>query len=176
MFIQLAQNFILHREREVYFSLVIVLVLVLFSASSSTSGSFIIYIALFALASTFVLVALQAEKTVNASHQSQADKVESSAVFPASITALGIAILTTTSALYMAIPQLPACYIGSSFGVIDYYYRDRGWEQQAEQSPEGETADTSTSQSPGGDRFFPEAPGPAPGDGTDAGDRPDQAS
>lgn len=134
VFIQLAQNFILHREREVYFAIAIVLVLVLFSASNSTSGFFIIYIVLFALSSTFVLVALQSAKMASAANQSQADKAHNSAIFPASISALGITILAVTSLLYMAIPQLPAGHIGFSFGAVDHYYRDRGWEQQADAS------------------------------------------
>ena len=143
--IQFAQNFILCREREVYFSIVIVLILMLFCASESRSGFFVLYLGGFALSCTFVLVALHAEKIVYSTQQSLEDKQSNSAVFPASIMVLGVSILAGTTALYLAIPQLPAAHIGSSIGVSDYYYENPSWEQELE---EGAVPDSSGSDSP----------------------------
>jgi len=139
--IQFAQNFILCREREVYFSIAIVLILMLFCASESKSGFFILYLGGFALSCTFVLVALHSEKIVYSTQQSLEDKQSNSAVFPASIVVLGVSILAGTTALYLAIPQLPAGHIGSSFGVSDYYYQNSSWEQEAEDSAPPESSE-----------------------------------
>ena len=181
--IQVAQNFILCRERDVYFSIAISLMLMLFSASESTSGFFIVYLAGFAIACTFVLVSLHSEKMAYATNQSPEIKQSNSTIFPASITALGFSILIVTTAVYLAMPQLPAGHIGSAFGVSDYYYRDRGWEREADNGSQPESSEAGTESTSGdhpaaprtasdGDRFFRDSDGNAPSSGT-PGERDD---
>jgi transglutaminase-like putative cysteine protease len=142
--IQLAQNFVLCRVREVYFAIAIILIMMLFSASESTSGFFIVHLAGFAIASTFVLVSLHSEKIVSTTNQSEEIKQSNNSTFPASITVLGFSILIVTTVIYLAMPQLPPGHIGSSFGVSDYYYQDRGWEREADNgsTPESSEPDT----------------------------------
>jgi len=141
--IQLAQNFILSKVREVYFAIAILLVVVVYSASESTNGFFVIYIMLFSCSCTFAMVAMQSDKMADQSSQVQAEKLINTRVFPASITALGLSIVAATTAIYLAIPQLPAGHFGSSFGVTDFYYENQAWEDEADRQSEdaGSTSD-----------------------------------
>ena len=132
--IQLAQNFILSKVREVYFAIAILLVVVLYAASESTSGFFVIYIVLFSCSCTFALVALQSDKIADQSFQVQAEELNNTRVFPASIVALGLAIVAATTVIYLAIPQLPAGHFGSSLGVSDFYHKNQAWEDEADRN------------------------------------------
>lgn len=152
--IQLAQNFVLSKVREVYFAIAILLVVVLYSASESTNGFFVIYIMLFSCSCTFAMVAMQSDKMADQSSQLQAEKLSNTRVFPASIMALGLSIVATTTAIYLAIPQLPAGHFGSSFGVTDFYYENQAWQDEADRqtADDGSTpdpADTQPSTGPG---------------------------
>ena len=129
--IQLAQNFILSKVREVYFGIAVALVLLLFAASESTSGFFVVYIAGFSLCCTFVLVALQSQKMAEHSSLSAVDKLKTQQTFPANIALLALSVLGVSLLFYLLMPQLSPGHIGSSLGAPVTFYSDKDWEQEA---------------------------------------------
>jgi transglutaminase-like putative cysteine protease len=78
---------------------------------------------------------------VSATNQSAEIKQSNNAIFPASITVLGFSILIVTTVIYLAMPQLPAGHIGSSFGVSDYYYQDKDWEREADNDSQPDSSE-----------------------------------
>ena len=193
LLLQLARNFVLSDQRDAYFAIVVMLVVILFASSEATSGMFAIYIVLFTLSGTLLMVALQSNRIADHSAQKQEIKQSNVQVFPASTALLGFAILLVTTAIYLLMPQLPPGHIGSSFGVTDYFYRDQGWEKEADPErrksrehegdsgeDEGDSGDGADPVAPDvqagplkGDRFFPQQGEPGQGSKnsqTDAGE------
>lgn len=183
--IQCAQNFLLSRDRDVFFALVVTLVILLFCLSETTSTHFILYIALFTLSGIFVLAALHSDKRSRHAHQREAIRLGNARIFPASIVSMTAGILVVAATLYLAIPQLPAANIGSSFSGYAVFYHDEEWEREAEGTQEkelpeaggedqasdnnaagdasgitGETEDQASGDTPraGNDRFFNSGP------------------
>ncbi len=138
LLIQIAQNLVLNRVRQVYFALAIAFVVMLFGASISTSGWFLLLIVIFTQAATFMLVALQGERLKQLSHAQAVDSTEGRSQYPASVTLLTTAIITIAAGLYLVLPRIPAANIGAMYSRSDHYYSDKKWEKDAERYEDDE--------------------------------------
>jgi len=129
--LQAARSVTLCTRRDLYFNVAISFVLLLFAASQSKSGAFLLIMAIYTLAGTFTLVAMHGENCRTRA-QGVADDPRARWLFPAGVLPLACAVVGIATLLYLFVPRPPAAGIGAFFEDGGHDYRDRNWEQEAE--------------------------------------------
>ncbi|WP_435102845.1 transglutaminase TgpA family protein [Arhodomonas sp. AD133] len=135
LWIQAAQNFSLARERDVYFALAISFAVFISAAAESKTTVFLVWVVLYALAATFVLVGLHSE------HEGGRARAVAGAnrrlPLPAGTAFLTTSILAIALTLYLFVPQPPAKGVGGFYAGGGPFYENEQWESEAEARESG---------------------------------------
>jgi transglutaminase-like putative cysteine protease len=145
LWLQAAQNFLLHTRRDAYFTLALSFVVILFASAHSKSGWFLMPMALYALSGVYTLVLLHAQAC-----RLRAAGVAAGArhvLPPANVLALTAAILLAAALLYLFAPRPAAAKLGAFMASGGNDYSDQNWEREADSDRNGE--DESGQEDPG---------------------------
>lgn len=136
LWLQAAQNFLLHTRRDAYFALALSFVVILFASAHSKSGWFLMPMALYALSGVYTLVLLHAQAC-----RRRAAGVASGArhvLPPANVLALTAAILLVAGMIYLFVPRPAAAKLGAFMASGGNDYSDQNWEREAGSDRNGE--------------------------------------
>jgi transglutaminase-like putative cysteine protease len=136
LWLQAAQNFLLHTRRDAYFALALSFVVILFASAHSKSGWFLLPMALYALSGVYTLVLLHAHAC-----RHRAAGVASGTRYvlpPANVVALTAAILAMAGMIYLFVPRPAAAKLGEFMASGGTDYSDQNWEREADSDRNGE--------------------------------------
>ncbi len=151
LWLLVAKNITLARERDAYFTIAISLVVLVFGAAESRSGWFLLAVTVYTLGGLFTLALMHVD---DLRHRALAEHPRQgfAAPLPTSVLPLTLGVLLLAGVFYLLMPTPPATHWGSYMSPGGQDYGDRQWERQAgtgEISEGPDTADKAQHRSSG---------------------------